>query len=51
MSLDTPQSSPPVPVVFFDRRELDALLALAEGGIRQLFDVQRGALDAHVHAG
>jgi ribonuclease PH len=35
----------------FDRRELDALLGLAEGGIRQLFDVQRAALDAHVHAG
>jgi ribonuclease PH len=35
----------------FDRRELDALLGLAEGGIRQLFDVQRAALNAHVHAG
>jgi ribonuclease PH len=35
----------------FDRHELDALLALAEGGIRELFDVQRAALDAHVHAG
>jgi ribonuclease PH len=36
----------------FDRRELDALLALAEGGIRRLFEVQRAALDASVlHAG
>ncbi len=36
----------------FDRRELDALLALAEGGIRRLFEVQRAALDAAPgHAG
>jgi len=36
----------------FDRRELDALLALAEGGIRRLFEVQRAALaTAPVHAG
>lgn len=36
----------------FDRRELDALLALAEGGIRRLFEVQRAALaSAPVHAG
>jgi ribonuclease PH len=36
----------------FDRRELDALLALAEGGIRQLFTAQRAVLDATaVHAG
>jgi ribonuclease PH len=36
----------------FDRRELDSLLALAEGGIRRLFEVQRAALGASsVHAG
>ena len=35
----------------FDRRELDAFLALAEGGIRRLFEVQRTALDACVHVG
>jgi len=37
----------------FDRRELDALLALAEGGIRRLFALQNAALDAAlpVHAG
>lgn len=37
----------------FDRRELDLLLALAEGGIRRLFALQEAALDAHVpvHAG
>lgn len=35
----------------FDRRELEALLALAEGGIRRLFEVQRAALDSGVHAG
>jgi ribonuclease PH len=29
----------------FDRRELDALLGLAEHGIRQLFDVQRAVLE------
>ncbi len=35
----------------FDRKELDALLALAEGGIRRLFDVQRAAIGASpVHA-
>jgi len=28
VSLDTPHSPPPQPVVFFDRRELDALLRL-----------------------
>jgi ribonuclease PH len=28
----------------FDRRELDAMLALAESGIRQLFELQREAL-------
>ena len=28
----------------FDRAQLDAMLALAEGGIRQLFDLQRAAL-------
>jgi ribonuclease PH len=33
----------------FDRTQLDALLALAEHGIRQLFDLQRAAL-ASVHA-
>jgi ribonuclease PH len=32
----------------FDRRELDALLALAEGGIRDLFAVQSAAMAAHV---
>ena len=32
----------------FDRRELDALLALAEGGIRDLFAVQRAAMAADV---
>jgi len=37
----------------FDRRELDALLALAEGGIRRIFALQNAALDAAlpVHAG
>jgi ribonuclease PH len=37
----------------FDRRELDALLALAESGIRRLFMLQNAALDAAppVHAG
>jgi ribonuclease PH len=30
----------------FDRAELEALLALAEGGIRRLFDVQRAAIGA-----
>jgi len=30
----------------FDRRELDMLLALSEGGIRRLFTVQNAALDA-----
>ena len=37
----------------FDRRDLDAMLALAEGGIRQLFDAQNAALEAAfaVHAG
>lgn len=37
----------------FDRRDLDALLALAEGGIRRLFDIQTDALAAApaVHAG
>jgi ribonuclease PH len=37
----------------FDRRELDALLALAEGGIRRLFVLQNAALDTPppVHAG
>jgi ribonuclease PH len=36
----------------FDRRELEALLALAERGIRRLFDVQRAAfgLPASTHA-
>jgi ribonuclease PH len=37
----------------FDRRELDALLALAEGGIRRLFALQNAALDPSLpaHAG
>jgi ribonuclease PH len=37
----------------FDRRELDTLLALAEGGIRRLFALQNAALGASppVHAG
>jgi len=36
----------------FDRRELEALLALAEDGIRRLFEVQRAALGpSPVHAG
>ena len=37
----------------FDRRELDALLALADGGIRRIFALQNAALDAAlpVHAG
>jgi ribonuclease PH len=36
----------------FDRRELEALLALAEGGIRRLFETQRAALSpSPVHAG
>ena len=37
----------------FDRRELDALLALAEGGIRRLFALQSAALDPSLpaHAG
>ena len=36
----------------FDRGELDRLLALAEGGIRALFALQAGALDATpAHAG
>lgn len=37
----------------FDRAELDALLALAEGGIRRLFDAQTAALGiaAPLHAG
>ncbi|MBV9717733.1 MAG: ribonuclease PH [Candidatus Eremiobacteraeota bacterium] len=34
----------------FDRRDLDALLALAEGGIRGLFALQHAALDAPAHA-
>jgi ribonuclease PH len=35
----------------FDRRELETLLALAEGGIRRLFEVQSAALGtSHVHA-
>jgi ribonuclease PH len=36
----------------FDRRDLDTLLALAESGIRRLFEIQRAALAAvpHVHA-
>ena len=29
----------------YSRAELDALLDLAEGGIRQLFTIQRAALD------
>jgi ribonuclease PH len=37
----------------FDRRDLDTLLALAERGIRRLFELQNAALDAslpvHVH--
>jgi ribonuclease PH len=37
----------------FDRRDLDSLLTLAEGGIRKLFEFQRGALGSSlpVHAG
>lgn len=36
----------------FDRRELDTLLNLAEGGIRRLFELQRAALEATpLHAG
>jgi len=36
----------------FDRRELEELLALAEGGIRWLFEVQRAVLGpSSVHAG
>ncbi|MBV8155994.1 MAG: ribonuclease PH [Candidatus Eremiobacteraeota bacterium] len=37
----------------FDRRDLDALLTLAENGIRRLFDAQTAAVDAPVplHAG
>ncbi|HYL27413.1 MAG TPA: ribonuclease PH, partial [Candidatus Nitrosotalea sp.] len=37
----------------FDRRDLDTLLALAEGGIRRLFALQNAALGAisPVHAG
>jgi ribonuclease PH len=37
----------------FDRRELEALLAIAERGIRQLFVSQTAALEANlpVHAG
>jgi ribonuclease PH len=37
----------------FDRRDLDALLTLAERGIRRLFDVQRAALHptSPIHAG
>ncbi len=35
----------------FDRRELDALLALAQDGIRRLFEVQQDALRADRHAG
>jgi ribonuclease PH len=35
----------------FDRHELDAMLALAERGIRALFDVQASVLGAPVHAG
>jgi ribonuclease PH len=30
----------------FDRRELDAMLALAEAGIRRLFEAQRAAIDS-----
>jgi ribonuclease PH len=32
----------------FDRAQLDALLALADGGIRQLFEAQRAALTSRV---
>jgi len=32
----------------FDRAQLDTLLALADGGIRQLFEAQLGALTARV---
>ncbi len=32
----------------FDRAQLDALLALADGGIRQLFEAQRAALTGRV---
>jgi len=35
----------------FDRRELDLMLALAEKGIRDLFDLQASALRGPVHAG
>jgi len=37
----------------FDRRDLETLLALADRGIRQLFDLQKTALTASlpVHAG
>jgi ribonuclease PH len=31
----------------FDRAQLDAMLALAESGIRQLFEHQRSALAVH----
>ena len=32
----------------FDRSQLDALLGLADGGIRQLFEAQRAALAPRV---
>jgi len=37
----------------FDRRDLDTLLGLAEGGIRRLFELQRAAIEGAqpVHAG